>query len=251
MRERAGRMRDGDSAGDRVTVVNELPQPGGGGDGQKRDIGMAIDFARAHIGDVGVLVTAAHLIGGFFLALFGKRKPLGVLVLAALAAGLTGCTMLASMSWPGQKPPVVSQPTPPAATPAPAPTPAPTPTPVVVVVTPPPTPGPIVCPPLALIRIEQFDNGALNVTPMTSHDFCTGHYKGRMLCPLGPEGSAEREVCEAQRMGAAGPSWLRECEGGDDVGCVVVQKNPYLAKPRLPGPFKACSRTEPLCGSWP
>jgi hypothetical protein len=90
----------------------------------------------------------------------------------------------------------------------------------------------------------------LDATPLTDRDHCHGVFEGRNLCPLGVENTPERVACEAERVGAAGPAWIKECFDGADTNCVVVQGNRYLGKVRGVGPWKACSRVEPVCGEF-
>lgn len=202
-------------------------------------------------------VQVNHIKGGFFGSILRKGREIGlwkigqgplVVVLGLLLAGCAG-----TLWYPWARPLLPGNPVgPPVPTPTPilpTPTPEPTPTPV-----PPPPPPPLGenCPPLAAIKVAWIGGTAtgtvLDATPLTSREFCTGIFQGRMFCPLGVENTPERVHCEARRIGGAGPIWMRECEGGDDIGCVVVQGNRYLAKVRGPGPFRACSAVEPVCG---
>lgn len=159
-------------------------------------------------------------------------------------------------------------PTPVLGAPAPAPTPTPEATP-----TPSPTPGnpgegaagcgdPLP-PPLSSINVKIHAKGEdawiIDSTPLVGPDanYCAriGYTDGRALCPVRPEGNAEREACElyvtgrAKDTGRPGPTWYLDgslCTG-PAMGCKNHPDNQYQALVYRAGLMRACG-TSGVCG---
>jgi hypothetical protein len=95
----------------------------------------------------------------------------------------------------------------------------------------------------------------LDATPLVGPDieYCRtiGFTDGRAFCAVRPEGSSEREACEAALVGSAadtgrpGPTWSvdgRRCDGtGTTSGCVNHPDNQYLVYAYGAGVFRACA----------
>ena len=181
-----------------------------------------------------------------------------------VAATIVGLAVLAACGGSGAPP----------TTPTPPPTPTPTPTPV-----PTPTPDPNVppegsgCgkpypPPISRynvkIHLKDTDFWAVDATPMVGPnlEYClsVGFDDGRTICPLRPEGTADREACELWRSGTAkdtgkpGPTWTftgkdgttSYCTGPDGP-CEHHENGPFTVKAYKGGLYQACSEAG-ACG---
>jgi len=135
----------------------------------------------------------------------------------------------------------------PASTPAP-PTPEAEPTPAIVTPAPSPTATPAAssCPILLGIRVTVFatqpqrDRVVLDATPLSEQ--CAA-FPGRLVCPLGREGSEQRAQCEAARIGTEGPAWTIQPFGHGVVE--ALEGSGYLAAVVGRGLVTACSRVQP------
>ena len=122
------------------------------------------------------------------------------------------------------------------------------PTPDTVAPTPLPSASPVAtsCPTLLGIRLKVFaaqperDRVVLDATPITEQ---CGAFPGRLVCPLGPEGTSRRAECEAVRIGDQGPEWTIAPYGHGTVE--ALPGTGYLAEVRGRGLVTACSRVQP------
>ena len=137
----------------------------------------------------------------------------------------------------------------PESTPTPA---APNVEPTPAIVTPAPAPSPTAtpvassCPTLLGIRVTVFatqpqkDRVVLDATPLSEQ--CAA-FPGRLVCPLGREGSEQRTQCEAARIGAEGPVWTIQPYRRGVVE--PLEGSGYLAAVVGRGLVTACSRVQP------
>jgi hypothetical protein len=205
-------------------------------------------------------------------------RALGTLLaVSCLLAG--GCSSLPdeTPTQPDSPQPVATGPTPEPATPpgnpvlgGPAPKASPTPT-SEESPQPSPTPGSAegasgcgspLPPPLSSLNVKVHQRGAeawtLDSTPLVGPDaaYCAkiGFTDGRSVCPVRPEGNAEREACElyvtgrATDTGRPGPTWSSAtgpCTGRAS-GCENAE-NQYQLRIFQGGVFKACGRNG-VCG---
>jgi hypothetical protein len=100
----------------------------------------------------------------------------------------------------------------------------------------------------------------LDSTPIVGPDvaYCAsmGFTGGQSLCPVRPEGSPDREACEAWRVGKAadtgrvGPTWDYEGQPctGPESGCENSPTNQYQLLVYKGGTFEACAENG-ACGS--
>jgi hypothetical protein len=129
--------------------------------------------------------------------------------------------------------PPKAEPTPAIVTPAPAPSPT-------------ATPVASSCPTLLGIRLTVFatqpekDRVVLDATPLSEQ---CAQFPGRLVCPLGREGSEERTRCEAARIGAEGPAWTIRPYGRGSVE--PLEGSGYLAAVVGRGLVTVCSRVQP------
>jgi hypothetical protein len=93
------------------------------------------------------------------------------------------------------------------------------------------------------------------VGPDYNYCISAGFYDGRSLCPVRPEGSPERQACEAWRVGTAqdtgrpGPTWTfngKPCTGKES-GCLNHPQNQHGLLVYVSGTFRVCARTGSCC----
>jgi hypothetical protein len=122
--------------------------------------------------------------------------------------------------------------------------------------------------PIARFQVKVHMRGpefyTLDSTPIVGPDanYCaaTGYTDGRAWCPVRPEGSREREACEAWRVGKAtdtgrqGPTWRRGrgaegelCKGLAVNGCENHPDNQYNLMVAKGGIYVACAQNG-ACG---
>jgi len=111
------------------------------------------------------------------------------------------------------------------------------------------------------IQASGGDRLLLDSTPLVGPDaaYCKliGFSDGRSFCPVRTEGSADRQACEAARVGRAsdtgraGPTWTvdgRPCaSSGSGTWCQNHGENQYLAWAYGSGTFRACAASG-VCG---
>jgi len=101
----------------------------------------------------------------------------------------------------------------------------------------------------------------LDATPQVGPDvaYCAavGYTDGRAICPVRPEGWADREACEAWRVGESsdtgrvGPTWSYESQPctGPDSGCENSPDNQYQVLAYKLGQYQACAANG-ACGNY-
>jgi hypothetical protein len=152
----------------------------------------------------------------------------------------------------------------PGASPKPSPTPSPTPEPSP---TPTPTPTAGKCgnplPPAVTrmntkIHLRGPSRYTLDTTPLVGPDvaYCKKiGFPDRSICPVRPEGSADREACEAYAIGKAkdtgrpGPTWYRNGKlcTAKSTDCENHPDNQYLLWAYGGGNYEACTKDD-VCG---
>jgi len=118
-------------------------------------------------------------------------------------------------------------------------------------------------PELSRINVNVHQRGdnhwLLDSTPIVGPDaaYCAkiGFTDGRSLCPVRPEGNAEREACElyvtgrARDTGRPGPTW--SVNGSVCTGRPVCENSPdnqYQVFAYQAGVYKACGNKNDVCG---
>jgi hypothetical protein len=109
------------------------------------------------------------------------------------------------------------------------------------------------------IHAKDRDWWELDSTPLVGHDaaYCAsiGFTDGRSICPLRPEGHAERYACEMWRIGVArdtgqvGPTWTfigkdgqqSYCSNAPEAPCRHWDGNPFKVKAIKGGLYRVCS----------
>jgi hypothetical protein len=173
---------------------------------------------------------------------------LGAVVLSA--AALVACGGAASPSTPS--------------TPVPTPVPVPTATPDTDV-----PPAGNACgkpypPPISRLKVKTHlkdkDYWTIDSTPLVGPDgeycFSIGFTDGRTICPLRPEGAADRAACEEWRAGTArdtgkpGPTWTfiesdtgkaSSCSSAPDAPCDHHPNGPFTVKAFRGGVYRVCT----------
>jgi hypothetical protein len=114
------------------------------------------------------------------------------------------------------------------------------------------------------VHLKEADSWTVDTTPLVgpNGEYCLsiGFTDGRTICPLRPEGAADREACELWRTGKAkdtgqlGPTWTVTLKDGTTSYCTGPQgpcdrhpAGPFSVKAFTGGLYRACSEAG-ACG---
>jgi hypothetical protein len=114
------------------------------------------------------------------------------------------------------------------------------------------------------VHLKEVDSWTVDSTPLVGPDgsYCLsiGFTDGRTICPLRPEGAADRLACELWRAGKAkdtgqpGPTWTVTLKDGTTSYCTGPQgpcdrhpAGPFSVKAITGGLYRACSEAG-ACG---